>query len=400
MAKTIGIVGGGQLGRLLALAARKLKFHTIVLDPTPDSPAGQVADKQIIGSFQDAEKIKELALRSDFLTFEIELANARVLKDLEKTGVSINPSPQTLAIIKDKLKQKELLKKNNIPVAEFIDLTLKNVTALDPDNISSLRQSQDMHRNNLALKISKVYAKFGFPFYLKARTDGYDGRGNALIKNRKDLRPALEKLRGRSLYAEKFVPFVKELAVMAARNTKGEIVCYPVVETTHENNICQTVVAPADISASSFEKASVLAKTVMEHLEGAGVFGIEMFLTKNGQVLVNEIAPRVHNSGHYTIEACKTSQFEQHIRAITGMELGSTDMVVPAAAMVNILGEKNGKAEPKGIKNVKAIAGVEIHVYGKMETRIDRKMGHITAVGQTSKDALEKALRAKKYITI
>lgn len=396
--KTIGIVGGGQLGRMLALAARKLQFYTIVLDPTPDSPAGQVADKQIIGSFQDADKIKELARQSDFLTFEIELANAAALSDLEKMGVSINPSPQTLAIIKDKLKQKKFLRENRIPTADFTDVISRDEATSDLNGISTIRQVQG--RNDIALKIARVYDIFGYPFLLKARTDGYDGRGNALIKNRKDILPALKKLQGRSLYAEKFVSFVKELAVMAARSTKGEIVSYPVVETTHKNNLCQTVVVPADISTHTVQKAQMLAKTVMEHLEGAGVFGIEMFLTKRGQVLVNEIAPRVHNSGHYTIEACKTSQFEQHIRAITGMELGSTDMVVPAAAMVNILGESNGKAVPKGIKKAKAVAGVEIHLYGKMETRIDRKMGHITAVGQTAKEALNKAQLVRKYITI
>jgi len=196
------------------------------------------------------------------------------------------------------------------------------------------------------------------------------------------------------------VPFVKELAVMVARSTVGEILTFPVVETTHKNNICQTCVVPAPVSKEITDNARALAIQVMEHLKGAGVFGIEMFVTAEDKVLVNEIAPRVHNSGHYTIEACKTSQFEQHIRAITGMELGSTDLTVPAAAMVNILGEREGAAKPEGVEKAIDLQGVAVHIYGKKETKIERKMGHITAIGNTPQEALEKALKARKYITI
>lgn len=364
--ETIGIVGGGQLGQMLTLAAKKLGFRVFVLDPTPDSPAGQVADRQIIGSFTDREKIKELADQVDFLTFEIELANADILEELTATGKKINPSPKTLLLIKDKLRQKEFLKVHTIATADF-------TSAIPPS--------------------------FAYPFLLKSRFDAYDGRGNAFIASPKDFAAGLKKLKG-PLYAEKYVPFTKELAVMVARSTTGDIVSYPVVETTHKNHICHMVVAPAPIPQEIAEKAQNLAKQVVGHLGGAGVFGIELFLTNKREILVNEIAPRVHNSGHYTIEACKTSQFEQHIRAITGMPLGSTNMIVPAAAMVNILGERNAPASVSGTEKATAIAGVAVHMYGKKQTKIERKMGHITAVGDTAQEALRKALLAKTYITI
>lgn len=375
MKNRIGIVGGGQLGRMLVDAAHKLGFTVVVLDPTPDSPAGQVADKQIVGSFTDESKIRELAKEVDFMTFEIELANAEVLDELAQKGVEINPSAKTLSIIKDKYRQKEFLHKAKIPVADFL----------------AVETEED---------IKKAGKDFGYPMLLKARFDAYDGRGNFVVRSEDDIVVGMEKLHGRKLYVEKFVPFVKELAVMVARNTVGEILTYPVVETTHKNNICHTCVVPAAVNEEVTDNARALAVSVMEHLKGAGVFGVEMFLTEDNKVVINEIAPRVHNSGHYTIEACKTSQFEQHIRAITGMELGSTDLVVPAAAMVNILGERNGPAKVEGHEKATALEGVSVHIYGKKETKVERKMGHITAVGNSPQEALGKALKAREYISI
>ncbi|MGH7246281.1 MAG: 5-(carboxyamino)imidazole ribonucleotide synthase [Candidatus Levyibacteriota bacterium] len=371
----MGIVGGGQLGRMLTIAAHKLGFRVIILDPTPNSSAGQVADKQIVGSFKDEEKIKELAKEVEFLTFEIELANAKILEELTTQGLKINPSAKTLTIIKDKLLQKEFLKKSHIATAEFIPVETKE-------------------------DIADAAKMFGYPVLLKARFDAYDGRGNALIKSSTDIVKGMKKLQGRLLYVEKFVPFTKELSVVIARSTKGDIAPYPVVETIHKNNICHTVIAPAPVDTEMKNQAYDLAISVMEHLGGAGVFGIEMFLRKDGKVLVNEIAPRVHNSGHHTIEANETSQFEQHIRAITDMPLGRTDMIVPAAVMVNILGEREGKAKPQGVENATNLTGVFVHLYGKMETRRERKMGHITAIGNTVEEAWEKAEKARKYITI
>jgi 5-(carboxyamino)imidazole ribonucleotide synthase len=247
--------------------------------------------------------------------------------------------------------------------------------------------------------ILKAAKSFGYPFLLKARFDAYDGRGNAVVKDESDIDEALEKLRGKKLYVEKYVPFIKELAVIVVRSTDGDILTYPVVETIHKNNILNYLISPAPVDNKVADKAILLATKTMEQLKGAGAFGIEMFLAKNSEVLINEIAPRVHNSGHHTIEANKTSQFENHIRAITGMELGPTDLVKPSV-MINILGERTGKADPQGIKKAEKIPGVKVHIYGKLETKPERKMGHITAIAKTTDEALEKAKLAKSYITI
>lgn len=375
MKKRIGIVGGGQLGRLIAIDAKKLGFIVNIIDPTPNSPAGQIADNQIIADYNDEKAIRKLAKISDYLTFEIELANAKILDELFEKGLQINPSPKTLTIIKDKLSQKQFLKNSKIPVADFIEVNSKE-------------------------EIIKAAKKFNYPLLLKARFDAYDGRGNALIKNEKQIDRAIKKLRGRKLYVEKFVPFIKELAIMVGRNTKNEIISYPVVETVHKNNICHIVMVPALIDKNLQNKAKQLAEKVMEQLQGAGMFGIEMFLTDDEKVLINEIAPRVHNSGHYTLEANETSQFEQHVRAITGIPFGSTKLKTPAAVMINILGERDGKAEPKGVEEAEKISGVTVHIYGKLQTKIERKMGHITVVGKTQNETLRKAKKAREMITV
>ncbi len=375
MKNRIGIVGGGQLGRMMAFDAKKLGFTVNIIDPTPHSPAGQVSDYQIVAAYNDENAIRELAGMSDFLTFEIELANAEILEELSKKGLEIHPSAKTLGIIKDKLEQKKFLHGAHLAVADFQQVESKE-------------------------EIIKVAEKYGYPFLLKARFDAYDGRGNALVKDESQIDDAIDKLSGRKLYVEKFVPFVKELSVVIARSTKGEIKTYPVVETIHKNNICHIVKAPAPVDEEIKKKAEQLAVKAMEHLKGAGVFAIEMFLTEDGQVLINEIAPRVHNSGHYTIEACVTSQFEQHIRAVTGLPLGSTDMILPAAVMINILGERNGTAEVTGLDEVLKIPNVAVHIYGKMETKEERKMGHITVIGKTIEECLEKAKEARALLTI
>lgn len=371
----IGIVGGGQLGRMLTQSCKKLGFYVTVIDPTPQSPAGQIADKQIVANYKDKGAILKLAKVSDFITFEIELANNDALLQIIKKGKIVNPSPRTLGIIRDKLKQKQFLTKNKIPTAKFLKVSSK----------------EDL------LDARKI---FGFPFLLKARTDAYDGRGNFLIKNAKDINKGLTKLKGRKLYVEQFVKSKKELAIMIAKSMKGAIRTYPIVQTLHKDNICDTVIVPAKISENVKKRVKRLAKTLVDHLEGAGVFGIEMFLTLDDNVLVNEIAPRVHNSGHYTIEACTTSQFEQHIRAITNLPLGSTTLIPKAVVMKNILGEKNGDGIPLGIEKALKIPGVSLHIYGKRESRPQRKMGHITVVGDSIDECLKKANKARKLIII
>lgn len=375
MLKKIGIVGGGQLGRMLSIEAKKLGFFVTVLDKTPKCPAGQIADKQIIADVKDEAAIRKLASQSDFLTFEVELANAEILEELSKEGIKVNPSADTLNIIKDKFKQKQFLTENKLPVAPFAEVKTKE-------------------------DILNVANEWGYPLILKAKTDAYDGRGNALIKNPREINQALDKLEGRGLYIEQFIPFQKELAIMVARSIKSEIASFPVVETIHKNNILYLVLVPGRIDKKIVKKAKALAEKTLTVLKGAGVFGFEMFLTKKGQVLINEVAPRVHNSGHYSLEACKTNQFEQHIRAITGMPLGKTDLVVKAAVMINILGDRQGKAEVEGLDKALAIPNISVHIYGKKEVRIERKMGHITAVDKSLDAAWKKARRAREYISI
>jgi len=373
MGPKIGIVGGGQLGRMLGIAAKQLGFTVVVLDPNPDSPAGQVVDRQILGHYTDPDAIRRLAAEVDFLTFEIEQTDAGMLAEIA-VRIPVNPSPGTLRIIQDKLAQKRFLETAGLPVAE------SRVIESRADLLSASQA-------------------FGLPILLKARFDAYDGRGNAVIRSFDDVDSALARLSGRQLYCERFVRFEKELAVIAARSADGAIAIYDVVETIQRRHICQMVLAPADIDARAAANARQLAEHVMTHLEGAGVFGIEMFLTTSGEVVINEIAPRVHNSGHYTIEACDTSQFEQQIRAITGLPLGSTNQIVPAV-MVNLLGDRSGAADVRGLERALAIPNVAIHIYGKAETRPERKMGHLTATGETLAIARERAERAHDRISI
>ncbi|HEX5744033.1 MAG TPA: 5-(carboxyamino)imidazole ribonucleotide synthase [Candidatus Saccharimonadales bacterium] len=371
---TIGIVGGGQLGRMLTEAALPLGFKVIVLDPGENCPAAQAGAEQIVGGLYDHEALKELAARADFITVEIEHLDAGLLQELVDNGKPVDPAPKTVRLIQDKYEQKKFLRKNAVPIADFVEIT----------DTASARKALD---------------KFNGKMLLKSRMGAYDGRGNAVVARAEDIGPAMETL-GDNLYAEKFVPFKKELAVMVARDQGGNVACYPITETVHERNICVETFTPADVGGAAVKRTEEVALSVAQHLEGAGVFGIEMFLTADDNILVNEIAPRVHNSGHYTMEACETSQFEQHVRAITGMELGSTDLKVPAAAMINILGERDGPTEVKGLDEAQAIQGVSVHMYGKSPTKIDRKMGHITAVADTLEEARENAEQARRLIDV
>lgn len=375
MKSRIGIVGGGQLARMMTIAAKQLGMTVTVLDPTPLSPAGQVADTQIVASLNDAKAMQKLGDASDFITLEWELANPLLLDQLAKKNIPVNPSAQTLAIIKDKFKQKTFLRNANIPIADFAQIKTKE-------------------------DIEHVAKTFGYPMLLKAKEGGYDGKGNAVIKKSSDIQKAFKKLQTSDVYIEKFVPFEKELAIMVARNTKGDIKTYPVVETIHANNILHMTITPARIDSLLTKKIHVLARRIMQHLKGAGVFGIELFLTIDKIILVNEIAPRVHNSGHATIEHAMTSQFEQHIRAVTGLPLGETTSLTPAAVMVNILGKRIGKAQIKGLDKALQIPGISVHFYGKSDTKIERKMGHITAIGENIDECIKKATKARRYLSI
>jgi 5-(carboxyamino)imidazole ribonucleotide synthase len=368
MMKILGLIGGGQLGMMLAEAAKKMPQHiseVIVLDPTPNCPAAKVGAKQIVADFKDEKAIMELAKKIDILTYEIESGNSEVLKKAE-SETTINPSPETLRIIQDKFLQKSFLAQNKIPVTEFLE-----IKSLD----------------DLKEKIKQ----FGYPALLKARRDAYDGRGNYKIRNSEDLENAYNSFPGKSLMLEKFVDFKMEVSVIAARNTKGQIATYPVVENIHENNILKITIAPARVSDKIAKQAERIAHDAMDVLHGAGVFGIEMFVTQDDQVIINEIAPRVHNSGHHTLESSATSQFEQHLRAILGLELGDTKLIHPTI-MYNILGtdEFSGKYKISdfGAKNL------YLKMYGKEESKPQRKLGHFNLVDSDDTLGVEGLLKS------
>ncbi|MDB5165050.1 MAG: N5-carboxyaminoimidazole ribonucleotide synthase [Candidatus Saccharibacteria bacterium] len=373
--QTIGIIGGGQLGRMLTLAALPLGFKVIVVDPGEDSPAAQVGAKQIVADLYDRTALKQLAEKSDWLTIEIEHLDADILDELVALGKPVNPAPSTIRLIQDKYLQKKFFEEAGIPVAPFVEI---------PDERAA----------NDALKA------FEGKMLIKTRHGAYDGRGNMVVEDAAQIKKAFKLFAGKQLYAEKLIPFSKELAVMVARTVDGDVAAYPVVETIHERNICVEVLAPAPISKTQTTEATNVALQAVSMLHGAGMFGVELFLTKEGDILINEIAPRVHNSGHHTIEANHTSQFEQHVRAITGLPLGDTTLSVPAAVMINILGERNDMTKIKGLDKALANPRTSVHLYGKSPTKVDRKMGHITATGKTVKEARARARKARKQLSI
>lgn len=353
---------GGQLGRMMVEAASRLNLSVTILDAPVDAPAKQIESTQshIQGAFNDADKITELASQVDVLTVEIEHVNADVLAKIEQEGrVRVCPSAFTVKTIQDKYNQKKYLESHGIPVAEY-------------------REIKD------ADAVKQVAKEFGYPLMLKSKTMAYDGKGNYVVKTEADVEKAVAALSKTPLYAEKWAPFVKELAVMVVRRANGEIRSYPVVETIHKNSICHLVIAPAQIDGSVAVKAQQIAENAIKSFPGAGIFGVEMFVMADGEILLNEIAPRPHNSGHYTIEACETSQYENHMRAILDLPLGSTAMKVPASIMVNILGENSDmEACYKPCQAALLADGATIHLYGKKESRAGRKMGHITLVGES-----------------
>jgi 5-(carboxyamino)imidazole ribonucleotide synthase len=352
----LGIVGGGQLGKMMAFEAKRMFMKVTILDPSKDCPASSLADKLIIGNFSDEQKIYDLSREVDIITYEIELANATALNNLEESGFLVHPSPKTLSIIQNKYRQKKFLRENRITVPDF-------------ELVSSEEQ------------LVRYCSKSGFPVLLKACEDSYDGRGNYLIRSENEISKALTHFSGRQCMVEKFVNFKKEISIMIARNLSGTISYFPIAENIHEDHILKTSIIPARISKETERKAIDLAIMTMKSLKGSGIFGIEMFVDEEDNVLINEIAPRPHNSGHYSIEACSISQFEQHIRAILDYPL-LQPILLSNAVMINILGPNNytGPYEITGIDELFAIPGVKIHIYGKLETKPNRKLGHITIV--------------------
>ncbi|MGZ0745586.1 5-(carboxyamino)imidazole ribonucleotide synthase [Haloparvum sp. AD34] len=352
---TLGVVGGGQLGRMLGEAAAPLGVEVVVSDPTPDCPAAPVVSDQVVGAFDDPETIRELASRVDVLTFEIELADPDVLADVsEEYDVPVHPDPATLRTIQDKLVQTETLAEAGIPVPEFVGVD----TAAELD-----RAVDDMGG-----------------VMLKAREGGYDGRGTLPVQPGDDPEAALEEIGGNAM-AERLVDFERELSVIGVVGA-DEIRTYPVTETIHRDEILRESVSPARATDPVRDRAQSVARDVLELLDGRGTYGIELFETKDGEILVNEIAPRPHNSGHWTIEGARASQFENHVRGVLGWPLGSTDLVEPAVT-ANVLGDVDERttATLRGVDDVLDEDTAAMHWYGKREVYPLRKMGHLTLTG-------------------
>lgn len=376
MSYTIGILGGGQLAKMSALAAYRLGFKINILEKEKSSPAGQITQNEFIGWVNDKNVLRKFIKNCDVVTLENEFIDSEHLKWIENQGKKVIPSSKTISLIQDKLIQKQTFKKANLPVPNFIDV-----------KPGSTYQS-----------ISK---KIGSKFLLKSRKFGYDGYGNALVNNEFDFTSSFENLikRPSKLMAEEFIDFQKELAIMVVR-TKKEIRTYPVVETIQKNHICHIVIAPSQIQQKLIDNIKEIAIEAVKAIKGYGIFGIEFFLTKADKILINEIAPRPHNSGHYTIDACITSQFENHIRSVLNLPLGSTDMIYPFAVMINLLGKVNRSTDKVNITRVLKFEDAHLHIYGKKESRIGRKMGHITFCGDDLNFIYKKALEAEQEIII
>ena len=373
----LGILGGGQLGKMLLYDAKRYDLHTKVMDSNKDAPCNKIADDFIIGDITDYDDVINFGNSVDLITVEIENVNTDALEFLEKSGKKVYPSPKNLRIIQNKSDQKNFYSKNNLPTSRF-------------KNYSNIEE----------LKINFLHDNFEFPFVWKSSRFGYDGKGVKIIKNIDDLNFSYN---NQCLIEEK-VSIKKELSVIVSRNTDGEIKCFPVVEMefNEKSNLVEYVMCPANISKQTEEKAIIIASEIAKKFEMVGLLAVELFVTNKDEILINEVAPRPHNSGHHTIECCVTSQFDQHIRSILNLPLGETGILIPGI-MVNLVGEnmEEGNVNYKNINDIFDIPGVYIHIYGKKKSRLNRKMGHITIVNKDINKAIEigKSIKNKIKVT-
>ncbi len=351
----VGVIGGGQLAWMMAPEAAKLGISLLVQTPSMEDPAAAVAET-VLAPLRDAKATAELADRCDAITFENEFVDLEALGELEKQGVVFAPSLSVLAPLLDKYHQRCYLRDIGLPVPEFI----------------SWFGDED------AAFLGK------WPLVVKARRHGYDGRGTEVVHNRAELMAVWQRWGRVPVLLEEFIPFERELAVMAARRRGGEIAIYPVVETQQENQVCRRVLVPAQIDPKVAAECETIARRILQPqsgLEVVGIFGIELFLTAQGQLLVNEIAPRTHNSGHFTIDACEISQFQMQLRAVCDLPLGQTTLKSPGAVMVNLLGYEHSRSDYRTKREqIAAIPGAHLHWYGKAESRPGRKLGHVTVL--------------------
>ncbi|MBD2057250.1 5-(carboxyamino)imidazole ribonucleotide synthase [Oculatella sp. FACHB-28] len=360
----VGVIGGGQLAWMMADAARSLAVDLIVQTPEASDPAVAIATETILAPIDDAAATAQLAAQCDVITFENEFIDLEALTHLEKQGIRFYPQLTALAPLLDKYHQRCYLRDIGLPTPEF----------------STLEAADTLSARWLS-----------YPIVLKARRHGYDGQGTFVLKDRADLEKILANSARQAWLVEEFVPFERELAIMAARSTTGEIVTYPVVETQQEAQVCHRVFVTSDL-ATVEEEVEAIAHTLLTQLNVVGIFGIELFLTCDGKVLVNEIAPRTHNSGHYTLDACVTSQFEQHLRAVCGLPLGNPDLRTEAAVMVNLLGYEHSQSEYlEKRQQLSQIPQAQVHWYGKTESRPGRKLGHVTVLMDISDAAKQRS---------
>jgi 5-(carboxyamino)imidazole ribonucleotide synthase len=370
----LGILGGGQLGKMMLFDTRKFDIQTYVLDPSDEAPCKIACNKFFQGNLMDFETVYNFGKQVDVLTFEIELVNLEALEKLESEGINVFPSPKTLRLIQNKGIQKDFYSQNNIPTAAYQRF----------ENLNALK---------------KEILNIKLPFVWKCTEFGYDGTGVKIIRTLSDL----DNLPNVECISEEMIPFKNELAVIVCRNPSGEIKTYPVVEMEFhpEANQVEYVICPARIDDKVAEKARAIALNVSEKFNHVGLLAVEMFQTENDEIIVNEVAPRPHNSGHHTIEASYTSQFENHLRAILNLPLGNTDSKV-AGIMVNLVGEEgfSGDVIYENIETIMGWNGVTPHIYGKKQTRPFRKMGHVTIVNQDIKVARKIAEDVKNTIRV
>lgn len=373
---TLGVLGGGQLGKMLLYETRKYDIATKVLDPSNEAPCKIACDTFVQGDLMDFDTVVQFGKDVDVLTFEIENVCVEALEKLEQDGVVVYPSSKTLRTIQNKATQKQFYKEHQIPTAPF-----------------------RVFRDKYELQEAIVRKEIKYPFVWKSATGGYDGRGVSVIRDAEDLIPLSE---GECI-AEKLIPFKHELAVIVARSANGDSVTYPVVEMEFhpKANQVEYVICPARIDEAVANKAREVAIKVSKKMKHVGLLAVELFQTETDDILVNEVAPRPHNSGHYSIEASYTNQFEQHLRAILGLPLGVTDSKV-SGVMVNLVGaaEHTGQPVYKNIEKVLAMPGVTPHIYGKKQTRPFRKMGHVTIVHKDINEARNVAETVKETISV
>ena len=362
--QTIGIIGGGQLGRMMAIAAKSQGFRIAVLDPNPNSPCTQVADYKVVGSYDDQKAMEELARISDVITFEFENIDADALASVSKHAF-VPQGTALLEITKDRIAEKKAIQEAEIGVAPYEVVSTK----------------QDIY---------DTIEKLGFPVVIKTSRGGYDGKGQLVIKNAQDIDRTDELLETGPCVLEKWISFSKEVSVIVSRNSNGEIAVFPVAENIHINNILHQTIVPARISESAGILAKKIALKLAKKVELVGTLAVEMFVMEDNTIYINELAPRPHNSGHFSIDACETSQFEQHIRAICNWPLGSTEILKPAV-MVNILGEHQSSLLDK----IPTLSNWKIHLYGKAESKTSRKMGHVTLLRDSVEEALQEVAKSK-----